>query len=135
MPCCHDNHNTVIELAMQRRAAFGWAGQKAMRSLRSSSLRSPDALHLSSNCERSELPSLFIASEASFLVCSMRGFSIYIYIYMYIYIYIYRISSINRPGVYFFRRPIYPAFIGDRRLFEAGVYFHMYNFRTRSCSI
>ena len=49
MPCCHDNHNTVIELAMQRRAAFSWAGQKAMRSLRSSSLRSPDALHLSSN--------------------------------------------------------------------------------------
>ena len=35
MPCCHDNHNTVIELAMQRRAAFSWAGQKAMRSLRS----------------------------------------------------------------------------------------------------
>ena len=30
-----------------------------------------------------------VASEASFLVCSMRGFSIYIYIYMYIYIYIY----------------------------------------------
>ena len=48
MPCCHDNHNTVIKLAMQRRAAFSWAGQKAMRSLRSSSLRSPDALHLSS---------------------------------------------------------------------------------------
>ena len=48
MPCCHDNHNTVIELAMQRRAAFSWAGQKAMRSLRSSSLRSRDALHLSS---------------------------------------------------------------------------------------
>ena len=46
MPCCHDNHNT--ELAMQRRAAFSWAGQKAMRSLRSSSLRSRDALHLSS---------------------------------------------------------------------------------------
>ena len=58
MPCCHDNHNTVIELAMQRRAAFSWAGQKAMRSLRSSSLRSPDALHLSS-CERSELSSEF----------------------------------------------------------------------------
>ena len=33
-------------------------------------------------------PFCFIASEASFLVCSMRGFSIYIYIYMYIYIYI-----------------------------------------------
>ena len=48
MPCCHDNHNTVIELAMQRRAAFSWAGQKAMRSLGSSSLRSRDALHLSS---------------------------------------------------------------------------------------
>ena len=48
MPCCHDNHNTVIELAMQRRAAFSWAGQKAMRSLRSRSLRSRDALHLSS---------------------------------------------------------------------------------------
>ena len=63
MPCCHDNHNTVIELAMQRRAAFSWAGQKAMRSLRSSSLRSPDALHLSSNnnCERSELSGLFNA--------------------------------------------------------------------------
>ena len=48
MPCCHDNHNTVIEFAMQRRAAFSWAGQKAMRSLGSSSLRSRDALHLSS---------------------------------------------------------------------------------------
>ena len=71
MPCCHDNHNTVIELAMQRRAAFSWAGQKAMRSLRSSSLRSRDALHLSS-CERSELPSLFNA----------RIFYIYIYIYI-----------------------------------------------------
>ena len=55
--------------------------------------------------------------------------------HIYVYIIIYRISSINRQGVYFFRRPIYPAFIGDRRLFEAGVYFHMYNFRTRSCSI
>ena len=30
-----------------------------------------------------------IASEASFLVCSMRGFSIYLYIYIYIFIYIY----------------------------------------------
>ena len=30
-----------------------------------------------------------IASEASFLVCSMRGFSIYLYIYLFIYIYIY----------------------------------------------
>ena len=70
MPCCHDNHNTVIELAMQRRAAFSWAGQKAMRSLRSSSLRSRDALHLSS-CERSELPSLFNA----------RIFYIFIYIF------------------------------------------------------
>ena len=29
----------------------------------------------------------FIASEASFLVCSMRGFSIYIFIYIYIYIF------------------------------------------------
>ena len=57
MPCCHDNHNTVIELAM--------------RSLRSSSLRSRDALHLSSNCERSELPSLFNA----------RIFYIFIYIF------------------------------------------------------
>ena len=28
-----------------------------------------------------------IASEASFLVCSMRGFSIYIYIYIYVYIF------------------------------------------------
>ena len=28
-----------------------------------------------------------IASEASFLVCSMRGFSIYLYIYIYIYIF------------------------------------------------
>ena len=74
MPCCHDNHNTVIELAMQRRAAFSWAGQKAMRSLRSSSLRSRDALHLSS-CERSELPSLFNA----------RIFYIFIYIYIYIF--------------------------------------------------
>ena len=78
MPCCHDNHNTVIELAMQRRAAFSWAGQKAVRSLRSSSLRSRDALHLSScerselpSCERSELPSLFNA----------RIFYIFIYIF------------------------------------------------------
>ena len=71
MPCCHDNHNTVIELAMQGRAAFSWAGQKAMRSLRSRSLRSLDALHLSSNCERSELSGLFNA----------RIFYIYIYIY------------------------------------------------------
>ena len=30
-----------------------------------------------------------IASEASFLVCSMRGFSIYLYIYIFIYLYIY----------------------------------------------
>ena len=80
MPCCHDNHNTVIELAMQRRAAFSWAGQKAMRSLGSSSLRSRDALHLSSIYG-------IIASEASFLVCSMRGFSIYLYIYIFIYIF------------------------------------------------
>ena len=79
MPCCHDNHNTVIELAMQRRAAFSWAGQTAMRSLRSRSLRSRDALHLSS-CERSELPSLFNA----------RIFYIFIYIYIYIYIYIFQ---------------------------------------------
>ena len=43
------------------------------------------------NCERSELSSLFnarifyiiIASEASFLVCSTRGFSIYLYIYIF----------------------------------------------------
>ena len=46
------------------------------------------------NCERSELSGLFngtdflyiyifIASEASFLVCSMRGFSIYLYIYIF----------------------------------------------------
>ena len=75
MHCCHDNHNTVIELAMQRRAAFSWAGQKAMRSLRSRSLRSRDALHLSSYCERSELPSLFNA----------RIFYIFIYIYIYIF--------------------------------------------------
>ena len=27
----------------------------------------------------------------------------------------YRISSIKRPGVNFFRWPIYPAFIGDWR--------------------
>ena len=85
MPCCHDNHNTVIELAMQRRAAFSWAGQKAMRSLRSSSLRSRDALHLSSSslyyyCERSELPSLFNA----------RIFYIFIYIFIYIYIFIFQ---------------------------------------------
>ena len=38
-------------------------------------------------CSKPRTPSS-IASEASFLVCSMRGFSIYIYIYMYIYIYI-----------------------------------------------
>ena len=67
---------------------------------------------------------------SSLFLCSFLNVFLY-----FIYIYIYRISSINRPGVYFFRRPIYPAFIGDRRLFEAGVYFHMYNFRTRSCSI
>ena len=30
---------------------------------------------------------MVIASEASFLVCSMRGFSIYIFIYIYIYIF------------------------------------------------
>ena len=34
--------------------------------------------------------SIIIASEASFLVCSMRGFSIYIYIYIYIYVYIFQ---------------------------------------------
>ena len=51
--------------------SYNWAGQKAMRSLRSSSLRSRDALHLSS-CERSELPSLFNA----------RIFYIFIYIYI-----------------------------------------------------
>ena len=50
--------------------SYNWAGQKAMRSLRSSSLRSRDALHLSS-CERSELPSLFNA----------RIFYIFIYIF------------------------------------------------------
>ena len=33
----------------------------------------------------SELMKFIIASEASFLVCSMRGFSIYLYIYIYIY--------------------------------------------------
>ena len=77
MPCCHDNHNTVIELAMQRRAAFSWAGQKAMRSLGSRSLRSRDALHLSSNCERSELSGLFNA----------RIFYIYTCIYNYVYIF------------------------------------------------
>ena len=33
---------------------------------------------------------IVIASEASFLVCSMRGFSIYLYIYIYIYIYIFQ---------------------------------------------
>ena len=75
MPCCHDNHNTVIELAMQRRAAFSWAGQKAMRSLRSRSLRSRDALHLSSiYCERSELSSLFNGTD-------------FFYIYMFIIIF------------------------------------------------
>ena len=86
MPCCHDNQNTIIELAMQRTAAFSWAGQKAMRSPLSHSLRSPDALHLTSifiylfiYCERSELPSLFNA----------RIFYIFIYIYIYLYIYIY----------------------------------------------
>ena len=59
--------------------SYNWAGQKAMRSLRSSSLRSRDALHLSS-CERSELPSLFNA----------RIFYIFIYIFIYIYIYIFQ---------------------------------------------
>ena len=34
----------------------------------------------------------------------------------------YRISSIKRPGVYFFRGEIYPAFKRGRRLYEAGVY-------------
>ena len=88
--CCHDNHNTVIELAMQRRAAFSWAGQKVMRSLRSRSLRSRDALHLSSNlynyCERSELPSLFNA----------RIF--YIYIYVYIFQAVRRAVNVRNPG-------------------------------------
>ena len=78
MPCCHDNHNTVIELAMQRRAAFSWAGQKAMRSLRSSSLRSRDALHLS---------------------------SIYIYLYIYIYIYIYIFQAVRRAVNEMFETP------------------------------
>ena len=80
-----DNHNTVIELAMQRRAAFSWAGQKAMRSLRSRSLRSRDALHLSS-CERSELPSLFNA----------RIF--YIYINVYIFQAVRRAVNVRNPG-------------------------------------
>ena len=96
MPCCHDNHNTIIELAMQRRAAFSWAGQKAMRSPLSRSLRSPDALHLTSTLIASEASFLvcsmarisiyiyIIASEASFLVCSMARISIYIYICLYI---------------------------------------------------
>ena len=72
MPCCHDNHNTVIELAMQRRVAFSWAGQKAMRSLRSSSLRSPDALHLSS----------YYCCEHNFLFTSIFHLHMYILIFV-----------------------------------------------------
>ena len=39
--------------------------------------------------------------------------------------FIYRISSIKRPGVYFFRGEIYPAFKRGRRLYGAGVYFSL----------
>ena len=41
-----------------------------------------------------------IASEASFLVCSMRGFSIYIYIYIYVYIFqaVRRAVDVRNPG-------------------------------------
>ena len=102
MPCCHDNHNTVIELAMQRRAAFSWAGQKAMRSLGSSSLRSRDALHLSStypNCERSEPPSLFNARIFYIFIY------IYIYIYIYLYIYIYIFQAVRRAVNEMFETP------------------------------
>ena len=38
---------------------------------------------------------------------------------------VYRISSIKRPGVYFFRDEIYPAFKWGRRLYGAGVYFSL----------
>ena len=39
--------------------------------------------------------------------------------------YIYCISSIKRPGVYFFRGEIYPAFKRGRCLYGAGVYFSL----------
>ena len=42
-----------------------------------------------------------------------------------IVVYKYRISSIKRPGVYFFRGEIYPAFKRGRRLYGAGVYFSL----------
>ena len=40
-------------------------------------------------------------------------------------LHVYRISSIKRPGVYFFRGEIYPAFKRGRRLYGAGVYFSL----------
>ena len=82
-----------------------------------------------SNCERSELSGLlnarifymFIASEASFLVCSMRGFSIYLYIYIFIaseasflvcsmrgfsiYLYIYIFQAVRRAVNEMFETP------------------------------
>ena len=77
MPCCHDNHNTVIELAMQRRAAFSGPAKK------------PCGHSGQVRFARPMLCICLVASEASFLVCSMRGFYIYLYIYIFIYIYIY----------------------------------------------
>ena len=51
-----------------------------------------------------------VASEASFLVCSMRGFSIYLYIYLfiiyiYIYIYIYIFQAVRRAVNEMFETP------------------------------
>ena len=46
-----------------------------------------------------------IASEASFLVCSMRGFSIYLYIYIFIYIYIYIFQAVRRAVNEMFETP------------------------------
>ena len=37
----------------------------------------------------------------------------------------YCISSIKRPGVYFYPGEIYPAFKRGRRLYGAGVYFSL----------
>ena len=34
-------------------------------------------------------------------------------------------TFIKHPGAYVFQCPTYPAFIGDWRLFEVGINFHM----------
>ena len=53
----------------------------------------------------SKLMNMIIASEASFLVCSMRGFSIYLYIYIFIYIYIYIFQAVRRAVNEMFETP------------------------------